>query len=115
MGHPHPRWYGTFPRVLGHYVREKGTLSLPEAVFKMTQLPARTMGLQDRGVLAEGMKADVVIFDPLTVADEATFEEPHQYPTGIPYVIVNGQIAVENGEFQGIKGGKVLRKPTAAD
>jgi dihydroorotase/N-acyl-D-amino-acid deacylase len=115
MGHPHPRWYGTFPRVLGHYVREKGTLNLPEAVQKMTLLPARTMGLKDRGLLAPGMKADVVIFDPLTVADKATFEEPHQYPTGIPYVIVNGQIAVENGEFQGIKGGKVLRKPTAAD
>ncbi|MEJ2585943.1 MAG: amidohydrolase family protein, partial [Robiginitalea sp.] len=110
MGHPHPRWYGTFPRVLGHYVREKKVLSLPEAVHKMTALPATAMGLTDRGLLAEGMKADVVLFDPKTVADKATFENPHQYPQGIPYVIVNGQVSVENGEFQHLKAGEVLRK-----
>ena len=110
MGHPHPRWYGTFPRVLGHYVREKQTISLPEAIYKMTYLPAITMGLADRGVLREGMKADVVVFDPETVADKATFESPHQYPEGIPYVIINGRISVDEGEFQHLKSGEVLRK-----
>ena len=110
MGHPHPRWYGTFPRVLGHYVREKGTLSLNEAIYKMTALPAAAMGLTDRGLLREGMKADVVIFDPGTVADKATFENPHQYPEGIPYVVINGKIVVRDGGFQGLKAGRVLRK-----
>jgi len=111
MGHPHPRWYGTFPRVLGRYVREKEVLSLPEAIHKMTALPAATMGLTDRGLLREGMKADLVIFNPETVADKATFEKPHQYPEGIPYVIINGQVSLDNGEFQHLKAGQVLRKP----
>ncbi len=110
MGHPHPRWYGTFPRVLGRYVRERSILSLPEAIHKMTQLPAAAMGLPDRGLIEIGKKADIVLFDPETVADKATFEAPHQYPEGIPYVIVNGQLAVKNGEFQGLKAGKILRK-----
>ena len=112
MGHPHPRWYGTFPRVLGHYVRENATLTLPEAIHKMTGLPARTMGLSDRGTLREGLKADIVVFDPETVADRATFEAPHQYPVGIPYVIVNGRLAVEDGTFKHLKAGTVLRKMT---
>ena len=111
MGHPHPRWYGTFPRVLGRYVREKEVLSLPEAIHKMTALPATAMGLTDRGLLREGMKADLVIFNPETVADKATFEKPHQYPEGIPYVIINGQVSLDNGEFQHLKAGEVLRKP----
>jgi len=111
MGHPHPRWYGTFPRVLGRYVREKEVLSLPEAIHKMSALPAATMGLTDRGLLREGMKADLVIFNPETVADKATFEKPHQYPEGIPYVIINGQVSHDNGEFQHLKAGQVLRKP----
>jgi len=110
MGHPHPRWYGTFPRVLGHYVREKGTISLSEAIYKMTKLPATTLGLKDRGQIKEEMKADIVIFDPKTIIDKATFEEPHQYPEGIQYVIINGQLAVDNGEFQHLKAGKVLKK-----
>jgi len=110
MGHPHPRWYGTFPRVLGHYVREKKTISLPEAIYKMTQFPAVTMGLQDRGLIREQMKADIVIFDPETIADKATFEDPHQYPEGIPWVIVNGKLSVANGVFHALKAGKVLRK-----
>ena len=110
MGHPHPRWYGTFPRVLGRYVREKKVLSLPEAIHKMTALPAAAMGLTERGLLREGMKADVVLFDPATVADKATFENPHQYPEGIPYVIINGQLSVDAGEFQHLKAGEVLRK-----
>jgi dihydroorotase/N-acyl-D-amino-acid deacylase len=111
MGHPHPRWYGTFPRVLGRHVREKKVLSLPEAVHKMTALPAAAMGLKDRGYLREGMKADVVLFDPETVADKATFENPHQYPEGIPYVIINGRIYVDNEKFKHLKAGEVLRKP----
>ena len=109
-GHPHPRWYGTFPRVLGYYVREKSTLTLSQAIYKMTKLPAKSLGLQDRGWLDEGMKADIVIFDPETVIDKATFEEPHQYSEGILYVIVNGQMAVKKGEFQAIRAGQVLRK-----
>lgn len=110
IGHPHPRWYGTFPRVLGHYVREKNTIPLSEAIYKMTQLPATTLGLTDRGTIAESMKADIVVFDPTTVIDNATFEEPHQYSAGILYVIINGQVAVENSEFQQRKIGKVLKK-----
>jgi dihydroorotase/N-acyl-D-amino-acid deacylase len=110
MGHPHPRWYGTFPRVLGRYVREKQTISLPEAIRKMTALPAATLGLKDRGLIKEGMKADVVVFDPETVADKATFESPHQYPEGIPFVVINGRFSVLNGEFQHLTAGEVLRK-----
>jgi dihydroorotase/N-acyl-D-amino-acid deacylase len=110
MGHPHPRWYGTFPRVLGRYVREKQTISLPEAIRKMTALPAATLGLKDRGLIKEGMKADVVVFDPETVADKATFESPHQYPEGIPFVVINGRFSVLNGQFQHLKAGEVLRK-----
>ncbi|NIR78963.1 MAG: amidohydrolase family protein, partial [Gemmatimonadetes bacterium] len=78
-GHPHPRWYGTFPRVLGHYARERGVLELEEAVRKMTALPAERIGLRERGQLRAGWYADVVVFDPERVIDRATFEEPHQY------------------------------------
>jgi dihydroorotase/N-acyl-D-amino-acid deacylase len=109
-GHPHPRWYGTFPRVLGHYVREKKVITLSEAIYKMTALPAKNIGLKDRGVLNEGMKADVTIFNPETIIDKGTFEKPHQYPEGIHYVLVNGQFAINNKEFKNIKAGKVLRK-----
>ncbi|MDG1571269.1 D-aminoacylase [Robiginitalea sp. M366] len=109
-GHPHPRWYGTFPRVLGKYVREEKRLPLETALYKMTGLPAHTMGLSDRGYLRVGMKADVTVFDPETVADRATFEKPHQYPDGIPYVIVNGHLAVDEGELVPAKNGRVLRK-----
>lgn len=108
-GVPHPRSYGTFPRVLGHYVRERGILTLEEAVRKMTALPAARMGLMDRGRIAEGMIADLVIFDPATVQDEATFANPHQYPTGIPYVMVNGRLAVDGGVFHDLRSGRVLR------
>lgn len=109
-GHPHPRWYGTFPRVLGHYVRDKGVLTLEEAIYKMTALPAKNIGLKDRGVLKEYMKADITIFDPETIIDKGTFEKPHQYPKGIYYVLVNGQLAVDNKDFKNIKAGNVLRK-----
>ncbi len=109
-GHPHPRWYGTFPRVLARYVRERGVLTLPQAVHKMTAQPATRLGLRDRGTLVEGAFADITIFDSATVADRATFEDPHQYPDGIPYVIVNGTVAVDGGRFVGVRAGRVLRR-----
>ena len=108
-GKPHPRYYGTFPRVLGHYVRG-GVLTLEEAVRKMTSLPAQRLGLRDRGLLREGFKADIVIFDPYTVRDEATFTDPHRFPTGIPYVIVNGTLVVEKSTHTGALPGKTLKK-----
>ncbi len=109
-GHPHPRWYGTFPRVLGHYVRDEAVLKLPEAVRKMTSLPARRMGLVDRGELRVGWFADLTLFDPARVRDKATFTEPHQYPDGIPLVLVNGTLTVDRGEFRPVRAGVVLRK-----
>jgi dihydroorotase/N-acyl-D-amino-acid deacylase len=110
IGHPHPRWYGTFPRVLGRYVREKGVLTLEQAVHKMTGLPARRLGIANRGTIAEGQFADLVVFDPETVIDQSTFQNPHQYPLGIEWVIVNGRIAVNDARFTGIRAGQVLRK-----
>ena len=109
-GHPHPRWYGTFPRVLAHYVRERRVLTLEEAIRKMTSMPAATLRLADRGRIAEGVRADLTIFDASAVADRATFEQPHQYPVGIPYVMVNGTLAVDNGRFTGARAGRVLRR-----
>jgi N-acyl-D-amino-acid deacylase len=109
-GHPHPRAYGTFPRVLGVYVRERGVLTLEDAVRKMTSLPAGRMGLADRGRIAAGLSADIVIFDPATVTDRATFQEPHQYPAGVPFVIVNGVVTVDGGEFVDARPGRVLRR-----
>ncbi len=110
-GSPHPRSYGTFPRVLGRYVRELKVLTLEDAVRKMSSLPADRMGLKDRGRLAEGAWADVVVFDPATVADKATYQNPHQYPEGIPYVIVNGVPVVDNGKWSGAGPGQVLKRP----
>lgn len=109
-GHPHPRWYGTFPRVLGHYVREQGVLDWPEAIHKMTALPASLLRLADRGTLAEGSFADVVVYDPERVTDRSTFQEPHAYPAGIDWVIVNGIVAVAAGEFRDVRAGRVLRR-----
>jgi dihydroorotase/N-acyl-D-amino-acid deacylase len=111
-GHPHPRAYGTFPRVLGEYVRNQKLLSLETAVFKMTGMPARRLGLTDRGVLKVGAMADVVVFDARTVKDQSTFAEPHQYPVGIETVIVNGAVAVRGGKATGVKAGRVLRRQT---
>ncbi|MFQ5929508.1 MAG: amidohydrolase family protein, partial [Acidobacteriota bacterium] len=96
-GKPHPRWYGTFPRILGKYVREEQVLSLEEAVKKMTLLNAEKLGIPDRGLLREGKKADVTIFDPQRVMDKATFENSHQYSLGIEYVVVNGVLVLEEG------------------
>ena len=110
-GKPHPRWYGAFPRVLGKYVREEEVLTLPEAIRKMTSMNAAKVGITDRGMLKEGMKADITVFDPETVKDEATFDNPHQYPTGIPYVIVNGRVVIDQGEHTGEKPGEVIRGP----
>jgi dihydroorotase/N-acyl-D-amino-acid deacylase len=110
-GHPHPRAYGTFPRVLGHYVRERKILTLETAIYKMTGLPAARLGLKDRGLLAKNNYADIVIFDPKTVKDQSTFEAPHQYPVGISYVIVNGVVTVDDGVFTANRGGQVLYGP----
>ena len=109
-GRPHPRVYGSFPRVLGRYVRERREMTLEEAVRKMTSLPARRLGLKDRGVVAEGNAADLVVFDPEKVIDRGTYEDPRQFPAGIRTVIVNGVVSVEEGKFTGSLGGKVLRK-----
>jgi len=107
---PHPRSYGTFPRVLGHYCRDRGLFDLPTAIKKMTSMPADQMGISDRGRLARGMMADLVVFDPGTVRDEATFDDPHRYPIGIRDVLVNGTFVVEGGEHTGARPGGVLRR-----
>ena len=109
-GHPHPRAYGTFPRVLGHYVRDERLMPIERAVHKMTGAPAARLGISDRGILREGAFADVVILDPATVADRATFAEPHQYAAGIPFVLVNGVVAVDSGRYAGTRAGRVLRR-----
>jgi N-acyl-D-amino-acid deacylase len=110
MGKPHPRNYGTCPRFLGHYVRERGLLPLPEAIRKMTSLPAAKLGLRDRGRLEPGAVADVVVFDPATIADTATFAEPHRYPRGIPWVLVNGEPVIAGGQHTGSRPGCVLAR-----
>ncbi|MEO5815572.1 MAG: D-aminoacylase [Gemmatimonadaceae bacterium] len=107
-GQPHPRAYGTFPRVLGHYVRDEKVLSLEVAVHKMTGMPATRLGLHDRGVLRAGSAADVVVFDATRIADRATFESPHRFATGIDAVIVNGTLAVDRGKFMDTRSGRVL-------
>jgi len=107
-GKPHPRYYGTFPRVLGKYTREEKVMDLPTAIRKMTSQPARKFGLKQRGKIVPGYFADLVIFDPVTIVDRATFTEPHQFPAGIDYVIVNGRIAVEKGAHTGVCAGQVL-------
>lgn len=109
-GHPHPRAYGTFPRVLGYYVREEKVLDLPTAIHKMTGLSSNRLGITDRGIIKEGAFADITIFNPETILDQSTFTDPHQYPIGIEYVIINGKQAVEKGEFKNIRPGKILRK-----
>ena len=110
QGKPHPRFYGTFPRLLGHYVRDLGLLSLPQAIYKMTGGSAAALGLVDRGLLREGSRADITIFDPEQVADRATFDNPHQYAAGIATVIVNGVVVIDEGEHTGALPGQVLRR-----
>jgi N-acyl-D-amino-acid deacylase len=108
-GHPHPRGLGTFPRVLGRYVRERKALSLEQAINKMTALPASRLHLRNRGTLAPRMAADVVVFDPASVIDKATYEDPFQYPVGIGTVIVNGAIALRDGQRAAAHTGTALR------
>jgi N-acyl-D-amino-acid deacylase len=107
-GKPHPRMYGTFPRVLGEYARDRRLLSLETAVHKMTGMPARRLGLKRRGLLEPGYAADIAVFDPAAVKDEATFQEPHQYAGGIPYVVVNGAVVVDAGRMRAAGTGRVL-------
>ncbi len=110
QGRTHPRSYGTFPRVLGEYVRERRLLPLELAVRKMTALPARQLGLRDRSEIKLGYWADLVVFDPATVADRATFDEPYRFPDGIPYVVVNGEVVIDEGVHTGARPGRVLRR-----
>jgi N-acyl-D-amino-acid deacylase len=109
-GTPHPRAYGTYPRVLSQYVRERGLLTWEEAIRKMTRLPAERVGLRDRGVVREGAFADLVVFDPDTIADTATYAQPHQYPEGIHHVLVNGRFVVQDGDQTAERPGAVLRR-----
>jgi N-acyl-D-amino-acid deacylase len=110
-GKPHPRNYGTFPRFLGYYVRERKLLPLPEAIKKVTSKPAAKLGLKDRGSLKQGNFADIVVFDPETIADTATFIDPHRYPEGIDYVLVNGTTVIDHGRHTEKLPGKVLYGP----
>jgi N-acyl-D-amino-acid deacylase len=110
QGLPHPRNYGTFPRILGHYVREEKVLSLKEAVWKMSGFPARKLGLRDRGLVRKGHWADLTLFDPKRVADKATYVLPHQYPEGIPHVLVQGEFVVRDGVHTGARPGAVLAR-----
>jgi N-acyl-D-amino-acid deacylase len=107
-GHPHPRYYGTFPRVLGRYVREEKLLSLEEAVRKMTSANSAKIRVYDRGLLRPGQWADVTVFNPDTIIDNATFEKPHQYASGVEYVIVNGKMVLERGKHTGARPGTIL-------
>ena len=109
-GKPHPRSYGTSARVLGRYVRERGVLTLEKAAWKLAGFPAQRLGLADRGRVAAGFKADLVVFDPAVVADRATYEDPHQYPLGIDQVVVNGRMTVDNGRHLGTLAGKILKR-----
>jgi N-acyl-D-aspartate/D-glutamate deacylase len=111
-GKPHPRAYGTFARVLGHYVREAGLLSWPEAVHKMTAQPAARVGLRDRGEVRPGAFADLVVLDPATIAERATFADPHRYAAGVEHVFVNGVAVIRWGEHTGALPGRVLRRGT---
>jgi len=108
-GNPHPRSYGTNARVLAEYVRQRGVLTLEDAIRRMTSLPAHTFSLNDRGLIREGMAADIVIFDPTKVQDKATYVKPHQYAEGFDFVLVNGKVAVDNGKVADAHGGHPLR------
>jgi len=109
-GKPHPRLYGTFAKVLGTYARDERLFSLEEAIHRMTGLPARKFRLTDRGVIREGAHADLVVFDPSTVADVGTYQDPRRYPSGIDYVVVNGKVTADHGRHTGERGGRMLRR-----
>ena len=108
-GSPHPRAFGTYPRVLGRYVRDRRLLTLEEAVRKMTAFPAARLGLADRGLLRPGLMADIAVFDPATIEDRSTFADPHHYAVGMRHVLVNGQVTVSQGAHTGVRAGRVLR------
>jgi len=109
-GKPHPRAYGSTARILGRYVRERGTLSLAQAVRRMTSGPAARLGLQDRGIVREGMKADLVAFDPAAVVDRGTYQDPVRYPEGFSMTVVSGHVAMMDGELTGARAGGALRR-----
>jgi N-acyl-D-amino-acid deacylase len=116
QGHPHPRFYGTFPRILNHYVRELSVLSLDLAIHKMTGATARALRLADRGLLKPGYRADVTVFDPADFNERATYADPHQYPSGSrTTVLVNGIPVVENAAHTGALPGMVLRRNQSGD
>ncbi|MBW3535222.1 MAG: amidohydrolase family protein, partial [Gemmatimonadetes bacterium] len=110
-GLAHPRAYGTFPRILGRYVREEGVLELEDAVRKASSAVATRLGIRERGLLKEGFYADLVVFDPETIGDRATFEDPHQLSTGVEHVLVNGVPVIRDGMHTGAKPGRVVRGP----
>ncbi|GAB5499389.1 MAG: amidohydrolase family protein [Pseudohongiellaceae bacterium] len=110
-GAPHPRQYGTFARVLGYYTRERGILTLEQAVRKMSSQTARRLGIQDRGLISEGYFADLAVFDADQIIDRATFEDPHQYAVGMQYVLVNGEVVVSDGQHTGARPGRILHGP----
>ncbi len=114
QGKPHPRFYGTFARLLGHYVREKGLLPLHAAIHKMTGASAAALGFADRGILHDGYFADITVFDPDTIAERATFLDPHQYATGVSTVLVNGAVVLEDGAHTGALPGQIIRRTEAA-
>jgi N-acyl-D-amino-acid deacylase len=111
---PSPRAFGTYPRILGDYVREERLLSLPEAIRKMTSFPAARLGLVDRGLLVDGMAGDIVVFDPATVRATATYEDPRSAPVGISHVVVNGTVVVDEGQHTGATPGRALRRGVAS-
>jgi N-acyl-D-amino-acid deacylase len=108
-GKPHPRTYGTFPRILSEYVRKTKLLTLEEAIRKMTSFPAQKLRLNDRGLIRKGMCADITVFDPEKIADKATYAKPYQYPIGIKYVIVNGKLVIADGKHTRQLPGRALR------
>ena len=107
----HPRCFGTYPRILGKYVREEKLLTLEDAIRKMTSFPAQRLGLKDRGLILEGNWADIVVFNPDTVKDNATYADPHQFPDGIEYVLINGEFVIKNGKKTTSAPGRVIRRP----
>jgi N-acyl-D-aspartate/D-glutamate deacylase len=113
QGKPHPRYYGTHARMLGTYVRDLGLLALPVAIHKMTGASAAALGLRDRGVLREGARADVTVFDPARIGERGTYDAPHQYAVGVSTVAVNGEVVIDGGDHTGALPGRVLRRPIA--
>jgi N-acyl-D-amino-acid deacylase len=111
---PHPRTYGTNARVLGHYVRSLKVIRLEEAIRRMTSLPAQKFQLRDRGLIREGMAADLVVFDESTVSDQSTFSKPHAYSTGFAYIIVNGTVTMATGRHTGARNGQIIKGPGSA-